>query len=192
MPRGKSTFIGPRLQNGDIKQGNPKAQKAMKIEKNRLRKLDNFPNQLKKLRRRGRPLWLESSENLDSKSSAKRTRKWFRENENLLGTFQRYLNHEELERKKELARKGGHTRRLRILENGSSYYSLTQVLVTYGKNCHICNSLIDLKASRRVGVGDWFLGLHIDHLTPIAKGGADTLENVRPSHAICNLKKGSS
>jgi len=31
--------------------------------------------------------------------------------------------------------------------------------------------------------------LHIDHLVPLAKGGSDTLENVRPAHGICNLRK---
>jgi 5-methylcytosine-specific restriction endonuclease McrA len=55
----------------------------------------------------------------------------------------------------------------------------------------VCDVPIDLKVSRRVGIGDWLLGLHIDHLIPIAKGGPDTLDNVRPAHALCNLKKGS-
>jgi len=96
----------------------------------------------------------------------------------------------EIKNRKELARKSGNIRKARILENGYSYYSLIQVLTTYGKNCHICSTPIDLKASRRVGISDWFLGLHIDHLIAIANGGSDTLENVRPSHAICNLKKG--
>jgi 5-methylcytosine-specific restriction endonuclease McrA len=26
---------------------------------------------------------------------------------------------------------------------------------------------------------------------PLSKGGNDTIENVRPAHAICNLRKGS-
>ena len=32
-------------------------------------------------------------------------------------------------------------------------------------------------------------GLHIEHFIDIALGGPDTLENVRPSHAWCNLTK---
>jgi len=32
----------------------------------------------------------------------------------------------------------------------------------------------------------------VDHIVPISKGGNDTIENVRPSHGLCNLRKGSS
>ncbi len=70
-------------------------------------------------------------------------------------------------------------------------YTESQVLETYGSNCHICNDLIDLKAPRSSGKPKWEKSLHIDHLIPISKGGSDTLENVRPSHAICNLRKGA-
>jgi 5-methylcytosine-specific restriction endonuclease McrA len=48
-----------------------------------------------------------------------------------------------------------------------------------------------MKASRKVGSKNWEKSLHIDHLIPISKGGSDTLENVRPTHALCNLKKGN-
>jgi 5-methylcytosine-specific restriction endonuclease McrA len=37
----------------------------------------------------------------------------------------------------------------------------------------------------------WQNGLHIDHVIPIAKGGADILDNLKPSHAICNISKGA-
>jgi len=33
------------------------------------------------------------------------------------------------------------------------------------------------------------MGLHIDHVMPLSKGGPDTLENVRPAHGSCNVKK---
>ena len=75
------------------------------------------------------------------------------------------------------------------LENGHEPYLEEQVFELYGTDCHICNKPIDLEASRKVGVGEWRLGLHIDHLIPLAKGGSDSLENVRPSHANCNLIK---
>jgi len=32
-------------------------------------------------------------------------------------------------------------------------------------------------------------GLQIDHVIPIVKGGPDTLNNVRPAHGLCNIKK---
>ena len=71
-------------------------------------------------------------------------------------------------------------------------YSEQQVIDLYGKCCHICDLPIDMNASRRSGIGkNWENGLQIDHLIPINMGGADTLENVRPSHVLCNIKKGS-
>ena len=127
---------------------------------------------------------------LDSVEAHKIMSDWLEKNPKILGHFQRYLNRQPLNQQKEKARQSGNLRRLRILENGSEPYSVTQVLLKYGKDCHICKTPIDLKASRRVGIGDWLLGLHIDHLIPVVKGGSDTLDNVRPSHAICNLKKG--
>lgn len=84
-----------------------------------------------------------------------------------------------------------HSRRLAIkLKNGFEPYDELQVLAKYGSNCHICNKAIDLDAPRRVGAGNgWEYGLHIDHVIPLSKGGPDTLENVRPAHAVCNLQK---
>ena len=70
-------------------------------------------------------------------------------------------------------------------------YTVDEVLVKYGSDCHICLKPIDLKASRRAGYGEWQMGLNIDHLIPISHNGADTLENVRPSHAICNMTRGT-
>lgn len=70
-------------------------------------------------------------------------------------------------------------------------YTEQQVLDTYGSICHICGISIDLDAPRSARKGEnWAMGLHLDHLTPIVQGGEDTLENIRPAHARCNLKKG--
>lgn len=138
------------------------------------------------------PKELLEKEFFNSRESYEKIDQWLIKHPKELGDFQRLFNKKQLEYRKQVARRSGDIRRLRILENGYEYYSLTQVLVRYGKNCHICLTPINLKASRRVGIGDWVLGLHIDHFIPISKGGPDTLENVRPSHAICNLKKGSS
>ena len=87
------------------------------------------------------------------------------------------------------ARKSSNKRRAQKLENGHIPYSETQVLTLYGTACHLCNLPINLEASRKAGIGDWRNGLHMDHVLPISKGGSDTLENVRPTHAACNLRK---
>jgi hypothetical protein len=68
-------------------------------------------------------------------------------------------------------------------------YSKEEVLSKYGTDCHICNLPIDIDISRKPGIPGWQKALHIDHVIPMSKGGNDTLENVRPSHAECNLSK---
>jgi 5-methylcytosine-specific restriction endonuclease McrA len=71
-------------------------------------------------------------------------------------------------------------------------YLDSEVLQKYGTKCYICKTEIDLNASRRSGIGsNWEKGLNIDHVIPISLGGSDTLENVRPTHVICNIKKGN-
>jgi 5-methylcytosine-specific restriction endonuclease McrA len=82
-------------------------------------------------------------------------------------------------------------RRNKKTNNGYIPYKEFEVIDLYGTKCHICNFEIDLLCSRSAKKDNWEFGLHIDHLIPISKGGPDTLENVRPSHAICNLRKGA-
>jgi len=92
-----------------------------------------------------------------------------------------------------LENKKARWRRREALKNNGlvEKYLDKDVINLYGNLCHICNKEIDLSASRRSGIGyNWQYGLHIDHVIPIIMGGNDTLDNVRPSHAICNLKKG--
>ena len=77
----------------------------------------------------------------------------------------------------------------RSSSNKSNYFSVNTVIDAYGSDCHLCDKPIDLTAPRKVGVNGWEMSLHIDHVIPLSKGGDDTLENVRPSHAQCNLNK---
>ena len=88
-------------------------------------------------------------------------------------------------------REGARRRRARVRNVETRPYSEAEVLEKYGLLCHICGVTIDVDAPRKQGEGDaWHMGLHIDHVVPISKGGSDTLDNVRPAHAICNLRKG--
>jgi len=97
-------------------------------------------------------------------------------------------NKEHPEKMREKSRK----RRAIKLQNGYEPYTETQVIEIYGATCHLCTLSINLELPRAIGKEDgWELALHIDHVIPIIAGGPDTLENVRPSHAICNMKKGS-
>jgi hypothetical protein len=80
-------------------------------------------------------------------------------------------------------------RRAQKRNNGYLKYKESEVLEKYGTNCYLCNKPIDLNATRKCGSPGWEYGLHIEHYVDIALGGPDTLENVRPAHGICNLKK---
>ena len=80
-------------------------------------------------------------------------------------------------------------RRAKKKNNKFEPYTLEQVLNRYGTNCHICSDPIDLNAPRQCGLPGWELALHLDHVIPIYLGGADSIKNVKPSHAICNLRK---
>lgn len=95
------------------------------------------------------------------------------------------------DRLREVNRQISNKRRALKLNNGHSPYSTAEVLNLYGTACHICGLEIDLDAPKKTGVDGWSNGLHIDHVQPISKGGPDTLENVRPAHGMCNVRKSS-
>lgn len=59
-----------------------------------------------------------------------------------------------------------------------------QVLREYGSACHICHEEIDLTIPRTSR-----MGLTVDHVIPLSKGGSDELDNLRPAHWICNNRK---
>ena len=111
-----------------------------------------------------------------------------------------------LKGRKESARKYEETNKERFLENNRAKnrlrrarkldvihedYSTQDVLDLYGTDCHICHDPIDLALPRRVGQEGWEKGLQVDHVVPLKRGGNNTLENVRPSHGLCNVKKGA-
>ena len=54
------------------------------------------------------------------------------------------------------------------------------ILAEFGMVCHICGLEIET-------IHD----LHYDHVIPLSKGGEHTQRNIRPSHTVCNLRKGS-
>jgi hypothetical protein len=72
----------------------------------------------------------------------------------------------------------------------SEPYTDSQALEKWGTVCYLCNEEIDMLVSGRPGHEQgWEKGLNLDHVIPLTSGGTDTLDNVRPTHAICNLKK---
>lgn len=55
-----------------------------------------------------------------------------------------------------------------------------RVVSDKGMTCALCGGSIDSASD-----------LHIDHIIPRARGGSDAIENLQPTHARCNLRKGS-
>lgn len=89
----------------------------------------------------------------------------------------------------EISRRAKQKRRAAKRGSHHSHYTIEQVLEKYGTDCYLCGEPIDLTAPRWTAKPGWQNGLHIDHAIRIADGGADSLENVRPTHGFCNLKK---
>jgi 5-methylcytosine-specific restriction endonuclease McrA len=116
---------------------------------------------------------------------------WRHNNRDHANAYQRNLRKDN-PRFLELHNATSRRRRARIRNQGFEFFTETDVLNAYGSDCHLCSKAIDLNAPRHAMFGtNWENGLHIDHIVPIAKGGPDILDNVRPAHAFCNLSKGS-
>lgn len=54
--------------------------------------------------------------------------------------------------------------------------------------CHLCGEVV----GQVPGTAHEPRGATVDHLTPIALGGAHTFDNVAMAHRVCNLKRGKS
>ena len=80
-------------------------------------------------------------------------------------------------------------RKVRLKGNKTEVYTVEQVLDLYGTICYLCNEEIDLTAPRNCTGHNWQYGLHIDHVIDVQYNGSDTLDNVKPTHAICNINK---
>lgn len=50
--------------------------------------------------------------------------------------------------------------------------------------CYLCETAVDMSLPRTSRYG-----ATLDHVIPLNKGGADTLDNVRLAHWICNIRK---
>jgi len=67
----------------------------------------------------------------------------------------------------------------------------TDVFEAFGDVCYLCNEKIDIALPRQVGQPGWEMSFHPDHVIPLSRGGSDTLDNIKPAHAICNQRKGN-
>ena len=114
---------------------------------------------------------------------------YYKKNQEKIYAINRAWAERNPEKVKSYGRRIASKRKALKLSNGHEEYTEQEVIEKYGTKCHICNTEIDFNAPRQpVGEG-WQMGLHLDHLIPLAKGGEDKIENMRPSHAVCNIKK---
>ena len=123
--------------------------------------------------------------NACKKAESQYKSEWYKKNKITILAKHKEWDLKNTEKRRELRRKTERKRRSDKFNNGSEPYSEQQVLNEYEAICHICTNSIDLSLSRKSP-----MGLQIDHLVPLAKGGQDKLNNVRPSHARCNQQKG--
>ena len=112
-------------------------------------------------------------------------REWIKNNKEKISQHQKKYtsSNPEIDRNKD------RKRRALKKQNGFEKYTEKDVLLKYGLVCYLCGKDIDFSAPRQAGKQGWQNGLHIDHVLEISLGGPDTLENVRPTHALCNLRK---
>ena len=83
------------------------------------------------------------------------------------------------ERVRVLGRQTANTRRARkrgLVVKPADY---AEILTEFGMACHLCGAPIETTDE-----------LHFDHVIPLARGGSHTKDNIRPSHALCNQRKG--
>lgn len=83
------------------------------------------------------------------------------------------------DRRGQLARKSAARRYERLRSASVEPVDFSAILAEHGMTCHICDGPIQSRSD-----------LHFDHVIPLAKGGPHSADNIRPSHARCNLRKG--
>jgi 5-methylcytosine-specific restriction endonuclease McrA len=93
-----------------------------------------------------------------------------------------YYKHGDIQRSHE------RRRRARELSVQSEDYVEKDILNRWGTACYLCGEEIDLEAPRSMKTYNP-RALHMDHVIPIALGGPDTIDNVKPTHSSCNLKR---
>lgn len=65
-----------------------------------------------------------------------------------------------------------------------------RVIARYGQNCWWCSCETVIIGSRPNAETPPANGFTVDHRIPLAKGGDNRLENLRPSCNACNMLKG--
>jgi 5-methylcytosine-specific restriction endonuclease McrA len=109
------------------------------------------------------------------------SRSWRKANASLTAEHRRSWRRDNPERNRELGRQANSVRKARMLAVQTEPVDYAAILAEHGMFCHICSLVI-------VDESD----LHFDHVIPLALGGPHSQANIKPAHALCNLRKGAS
>lgn len=165
----------------EVRARNPKPRPPkLTPEQLKLNKQARYARDREKILAKNKEYWKANKQSILETQKA-----WRKSRGELQREYQREYYHKNKERIRNSLKRRRHTRYGVI----SIPYSVEQILSLYGTDCHICGTAIDLKMSRKPGIVGWEKALHIDHVIPMVKGGNDTIDNVRPAHAVCNLSK---
>lgn len=154
-----------RLENVEKEKKRKKRYSLENAEKEKERKREHYSKNSEKIREKRKEYYLENRE-----KSRETSRKWDKNNPE---------------------KRRASSRKRRALEKNaiSETYTEQDIFRRWGTCCHLCGEEVDLDAPRLVGKIGWERGLHLEHVVDLAKGGNDVVENVKPSHGICNLRK---
>ena len=95
----------------------------------------------------------------------------------------RVAYHADIDRSRSRGRQSQRIRRARVLGSPTAPYSDLDIFERDAWTCGLCSGRIDRLLPR----GRW--SASVDHVIPVARGGADTPENVQAAHLGCNSRK---
>ena len=158
---------------------------ACRLAVNEYARLYRIKN-LEKKREQGRNIYWKNPERYKLATS-----QWRQENRSKVKEDLKAWRDNNRDKYRAIQQRASGRRRAIKLNAPSELFSVQDVLEKWGTDCHICNEPIDLTAPR-IKVPGWERGLHLDHVVPLSRGGADTLDNVKPAHGLCNAAKGAT
>lgn len=80
---------------------------------------------------------------------------------------------------KEYHRNNQSERRARQKGAKTTKVNFNEILMRDGSVCYLCNCSVPLYE------------IHYDHVLPLSRGGSHSVDNIKVTHAVCNLRKGT-
>lgn len=145
------------------------------IEAVKNRKAEYYENNKSKIQAKYREYYAENKERILNNSH-----EYYKNNKEQILLYKK--QYRQTEQGKLAAKNGRNNRRAReksACDNTVTSSALKEIADKQGNKCYFCSIDIDVKSSSS----------HVEHLTPLSKGGLHSVSNVVWSCASCNLKK---